>query len=130
MIPNAKRKSDDNRNLSDLEEIELLKTLSLLKTTLDVFPEAAVSQQEKINEWAKLEQWAILSIKAISELLKQLAPIQSRSAQAEQAFGSTLATYDVLAEIVEQRFSRPEPADFGAAKSALEQCFSVTHRLV
>ncbi len=130
MITNIKRESSHSRELSDLEEIELLKTLSLLKTTLDVFPADSVSRQEKINEWAKLEQWCILAIKAISGLVKQLAPIQSRSTTAEQAFGATLIAYDALADVVEQRFKKPDPQDFGTAKQAVEQCLATAHRLV
>lgn len=130
MVLTTRKKTVHIKSLSDLEEIELLKTLSLLRTIIDLFPESAEHRQHKINEWVKLDDWAILAVTAVRSLLRNLSPVQSRSVEAEQAFNASLSVYDLIADIVEQRFSSRDPADFGAAKAALETCFSTVYRLV
>ncbi len=116
--------------LSEHEEKQVVRNLSLLRSTLDIFPADSLSRQTKIDDWAKLEKWALLAMQSVSELIKWLGPIQTRTPETEQAFDETLSAFDAISEVVEHRFRDVQREDFVTASAALERCFTSVHRLV
>lgn len=130
MIMTIDRDITTRQQLSEQEEKEVVRNLSLLRSTLDIFPQDSLTRQSKIDDWAKLEKWALLAMQSVSELMKRLGPIQTRSPETEKAFHVTLSAFDIISDVVEHRFRDVQREDFVTANAALERCFATVHRLV
>ena len=69
-------------------------------------------------------------MQAVSELMKKLGPIQTRTPETEKAFHVTLSAFEVVSDVVEHRFRDIQREDFVTANATLEHCFATVHRLV